>query len=101
MQIDFSQILLDLNGHPHADERHQPLTLRQAVITICSAPAQGDDALSTIDKYNIGKIGSTVARSTGPLDIPVEDIAILKDRSGKVFVSPALVYTIHQMLEGN
>ena len=72
------------------------MTLKSAIGTVCAVPVPGDDALSMVDKFRIGEIGATIYRG---LDISAEQVALVKERSAKVFNSPAMVFALHEALE--
>lgn len=96
MKIDFNQSLLGYDGSPIKDGETL-FTLKQAALTALKTVAPGDDSLAPLAKFELGSIGQTVAKD---LDLTVEQIASLKERIGKVFLSPEMVFAAWNALEG-
>ena len=97
MKIDFSQTLNSYDGTPFTMGDKETLTLKSACLQACSTPAPGDDQLPPMGKFHIGEIGAVIFKDMDP---STEQVSKLKARVEKVFLSPALVYAIHQALEG-
>lgn len=87
MSIDYSQILLRHSGQAWG-------TLGEALSQACDNNAPGDDALSPLARYRIGKIGDKV--NTGEQLTP-EEIKNISERVGKIYV-PGLVFLIYKAL---
>lgn len=82
MKIDFSQPIL------HIDGTDTGLTLGTASIQAMITPWPGDQDMPATDKVRLFDISLKV-HAGGEIDLPVEDLALLKARIGKV--SPQLV----------
>ena len=95
MKLNYSLLFADLDGNPFPDNNGKQLDLGHAIITSCSIPVAGDEALDMVAKYRVGEIAAIVHKG---LDLTAEQIASVKVRTAKAF-SPYLVYLIHEALE--
>jgi len=96
MKLNYDLPVCQLAGEPFTNERGKPLTLRETIVMSCSVALQGDEALSLVDKFKVGEIAATAYKG---LDLTTEQIAIVKDRSGKGIGNPVMLYVFHNMLE--
>ena len=85
MKRNLDQVMTDLDGKDFGDKA----TLKQVCFGAISTPMQGDDQIpldkkmkqySLLQKINAG----------GEVDLSAEDIALIKERGGKLF--PILVF---------
>jgi hypothetical protein len=102
MKIDFSTVLTNFDGTPYVsvpetkDAPAKYLTLKEVALMVLGAPLPDDQTLSPMDKFNLGRIGHAIATD---LELPVEDLAKLKDRIGKGVISPAIVFSAWNIFE--
>lgn len=89
MRIDFSQPILDL------DDTETGLTLGTASIQAMMTPAKGDEELAAGEKVRLFEIALKI--KAGADDLPVEDVAFIKARIGKLF-APLVVGRAYAML---
>jgi len=97
MTPNYSKILTDLNGIGFSDAQGNPLTLGAAVILAASVNLPGDDALGPLDKFRVGEMGMCAFRG-----LPMSDaqIAVAKDRIGKAYNNPMMVFMAFEALDG-
>lgn len=89
MKIDFSQPILDL------DDKETGLTLGGAAIQAMMSPIAGDERMEATEKVRLFELSLKI--KGGESEIPVEDIAFIKARIGKVF-APLVVGRAYAML---
>ena len=89
--INFNQPILDYSGTPFPG-----LTLKELALQACSAALPSDNESTATEKYAIGDLGMRIFRDE---TVTTEDILKLKDRMGKLFASPALVYALFNLLD--
>ena len=87
MEIDYKQTLLRTSGQAWG-------TLGEALAQACDNNAPGDETLSILAKYKIGKIGDKV--QCGEI-LSEEEIKKIAERVGKIYV-PGLVFAIYKAL---
>lgn len=90
MKIDFSQPILDL------DDKEVGLTLGGAAIQAMMTPTKEDDTMPASEKVRLFEISLKI-KGAAEIDIPVEDIAFIKGRIGKLF-APLVVGRAFAML---
>lgn len=109
MKINLDQPILDFKGNPVLIENSKdkdPLTLKSAFFTALSEPAletnaQGQNVpeqLPADQKMRMYKLCNTIING-GEVDLSVEDIAFIKERVGKVFISPLVYGRVSEILE--
>lgn len=102
MKIDFNQTLPGMDGEPlmyraqKPGETDHPLTLKEAAIMSIRATLPGDEMLDAIKKVELGSVGICLFKD---LDLTVEQVALVKDRIGKAFVSSELVTACFNAIE--
>ena len=107
MKINYETIIRQLDGEPFTEPdpkgkpgqdvpAQRPLTLGRAIITVCSLPLPGDEALDPVSKCAVGEIAVCAHKG---FPITAEQIATVKARAAKGYQSPVLVYLIHEALE--
>jgi hypothetical protein len=101
MKIDYDKTIDQLDGPPYTIETapgvpKKNLTLRTAIIFACSTALQTDEAMSMVDKFKIGECAMLAHKG---LDLAVEQVALMKERTAKVFNSPTLVYLLNEAFE--
>lgn len=89
MKIDFSQPILDL------DDKEVGLTLGSAAIQAMMSPVKEDESMPAAEKVRLFELSLKI--KAGDADLPVEDIAFIKARIGKIF-APLVVGRAFAML---
>lgn len=89
MKIDFSQPILDL------DDKEVGLTLGAAAIQAMMSPIREDESMPATEKVRLFELSLKI--KAGDADLPVEDIAFIKGRIGKIF-APLVVGRAFAML---
>ncbi|MER9188288.1 hypothetical protein [Mesorhizobium australicum] len=90
MKIDFSQPILDL------DDAETGLTLGSAAIQAMMTPMRDDENMQASEKVRLFELSLKI-KGNSKIDLPVEDVAFVKARIGKVF-APLVVGRAHAML---
>ena len=107
-KIDFSRVLQDFDGKdlPYIKpdgKTDGDLTLRKVAIEALLATLGGPDdraeQLSGQDKLKHAELARRIHRSSAPLTLKAEDVALLKDRIGRAW-QPVAVLGAFEMLEG-
>lgn len=98
MKLDYTKVLVNFDGEPFKDEKSQDMTLGFAIKTACRVQLPSDEQLSWQDKIAVGEIGMLVSKG---LELTVEQVATVKERSAKIFLSPELAFVINQSIENN
>lgn len=96
MKLNLDQTLTGFDGAPLKDG-DKTLDLKGAALIALKTVAPGDEHLAPLAKYDLGVIGAAIAKG---LDLTTEQVASLKDRIGKVFLSPELVHAAWDAIEG-
>lgn len=96
MKLNFDQPLIGFDGQPLKDGE-APLTLKGASLIALRTAIPGDDQLAPLTKFELGSLGAAIGRG---LDLTTEQAAQLKERIGKVFLSPEMVHAAWQAIEG-
>lgn len=99
MNVNFNRKLVDYRGRDILGDDGKPLTLRVAACTALTAVLQGDEKATLEDKLTReGLAGRTWRGETN--DLPIETVAVIKERINKVYPSPVLVAAAVRILEG-
>lgn len=98
MKVDFSQSFLGLDGNPII-ENGKNITLGDIAANILLADDQ-EEKLSGKDKALRGNLAMAIYAAKEPMDLPIEDVALIKDQIGKL-ATPLIVAQSWKMLEGN
>ncbi len=96
MKLDFDYKILDLEGKPIKDGE-KDTTLCSVVCAAMLATVPGDDQLPADDKVKMFRLAQT-AMKHGVQDVPIEDVAFLKKRIGKLF-GALIVGRVFDLLE--
>lgn len=101
MEINFSELILNLDGETIPDEKGESTTLGKlavgALLTVLPEHGQPEQ-ISPVDKCRYGKLAQDIYASQ-TVDLKVEDIALLKDRIGKAY-PPLAVMRAWDLLDG-
>lgn len=101
MKIDFDRVLTGLNGESIKDPRGTDIRLKDVCINaldyygadeLLKAPGQ--------EKYHRGQLAQRIYDASGPIEISVEDVALLKSLTGKIY-GPHVVMVVWDMLDSN
>lgn len=96
MQIDFSAVLMDLDGEtPLRIEGDTPLTLRLACVSALLNPRRPVSGVQQCDDFDLAKL---IKESDAALDLTAEQIVTLKDRISDV-PKPAQCYRAWAILD--
>lgn len=102
---DFDQVINDLDGNPipveigTKDEPNQvDMTLGIACITALNTVMPGDEHRSPVAKFEAHMLSQRIHRG-GEVALSVEELAMLKERTGKCFLSPAMMGPIWMLLD--
>lgn len=101
MKLPYSTILTDMAGNDiqtAAATEAAPakfLTFKDALITAFSVQHPEDERMTPADRYALGKLGFAIGKE---VDLPVDDVARVKDRVGKLLTGP-LVFVVWNLIE--
>lgn len=96
MKLNLDQPLLGYDAAPLQDGE-VTLTLKAVSLTALRTGIPTDKDLAPMAKYELGAMGAAIGKG---LDLTAEQVAALKDRIGKVFLSPELVHAAWTAIEG-
>lgn len=96
MTFDTTTLLLDRDADPLLFN-DKPMTLRAALLTAVDAQLSGDEASDGSAKMHLYRLGMTIHTETD-VDLPAEDIALLKERVVKCF-GPIVVGRVFELLD--
>ena len=96
MKINFDSTLKDFEGRPILDSDGTPWTLRKAALGCLNVPLQGDDAMSPLEKVQLGLIGVAIVKGE---DITAGDADKLKARISRVLVAPVVAWAVNEAIE--
>lgn len=109
MIVDFTKLILGLDGKAILEvgetgkEGSKPLTLASIAINSLLSPlpdARGQpEQMDATSKVRFAVLAEKIFKSTGPMDVTVEDVAAIKDRIGRAF-GPLPVMRACALLEG-
>ncbi len=97
MLINFDKTIKALDG-TDLQEGGQPVLFKDLIVGALLANHADEPGLSGMAKFNRGKLAEKVFAG-GDLELPVEDIAIIKDMIGK-YCTPLVVFQIFDYIEG-
>lgn len=92
MKIDFSAPIRNFEG-----DAIENLTLGTASIQSLMTPVKGDEDMPVLDKVRYFKLASAL-HGAAEIDLPIEDVALIKERVGKVF-TVLVVGRVFELLE--
>lgn len=90
MKIDFTAPITDLAGKPveTRDDSGEPVPMTLATVAIHAllTPLPGahgqPELLTAMDKVRHGQLAQAIYNASGPIDVPIKDVAMLKERIG-------------------
>lgn len=93
MKIDFKQVMMSVFNKPLTDEeidesgvvKKKDLTLGAVAMSALLARLDGDDKLSGEKKAQRHSLAHQIVNASEPLELKVEDVALIKDLIGKGF----------------
>ena len=89
-------IIHTLEGVPYQAQDGKDLTIKAAIILVCSVPIEEDKQLDYLKKAMVGEIALAAHKG---LRLTSEQITTAKQRVAKVFDSPVLVHLLHEALD--
>ena len=97
MKIDFNQKIMNLDGTAplKKGDSETYYLLGDAAAEVLLVPEQGTDGL---ERAKRGALAIDIARRKGVMDLPIEDVALIKKRIGEV-MGPLVVTQAWPMLE--
>ncbi len=96
MQLDLDEKILDLEGKPLKDA-DKDMTLCSVVCAAMLATVPEDQNLPADKKVKMFRLAQ-IAIKRGKQDLPIEDVAFLKERIGKLY-GPLVVGRVYDILE--
>lgn len=112
MKIDFSRPIKALDGTDRTERRKrknaqgieeevvEPIRLCDVCITALDRQLEKEPALTPKEKYRRGHLAQRCYGAKEPINIDVEDVALLKELVGITFLSNILVAEVWDMLDG-
>ena len=100
MKLNFKQTLKDFDGTPlkiQTEDGIVNMTLGIAIVRSLQASLQGDETIPPMDKVKLGMMGVAVNKG---LELPIEDVAKIKERICRVFASPVVAWALNEAIEG-
>jgi len=94
--IDFTTILTDLEGSSIMDNGRL-VTLGRAAMMALIGQVPEDQSMTGEDRFRFARLAEKVMDNPAA-KLPVEDVALIKDRIGKFF-SPVVVYRAWPLLD--
>lgn len=82
MKIDLSTQLKDVWGKPIVDETGAPIALCHVLVNAAHAHYEGDQFSDGAAKAKLAILAKKLAVD-GEVDLPIEDIALIKERVGR------------------
>lgn len=101
MKIDFSHVFHGLDDKPLLREDGKPWTLADVSITALLRDTREEAERAPLpaeQKFKHGLLAEKIAKAKEPLDITVEEAALLKHRIGEIFTS-LFVMTAWRLLD--
>ena len=98
MKIDFSKELIGYDGEP-LKEGDKIITLAMVCCNALGNPAPDEAQLPGEEKARRFDLAVAVYASKGPLDLKVEQVALIKSLIGKLY-GPMVVGPVWKLLEG-
>lgn len=95
MKVKFDTVLTNLKGEPLKDGKDD-LTAASAIGTAMLATMPDDTSLTSKDKMRMFRLAQ-VACQGGVQEVPVEDVAFIKERVGKLY-GPLVVGRVFELL---
>ena len=108
MKIDFSKQILKLDGQPLIQEerdeqgkivRSEILLLKEVSTNALLAPNRAPDAGDGSEAVKKFALAMDIYKATGPLEVKVEDAALLKGAIAKLY-APLVVGRAFELIEG-
>jgi len=97
VKIDFSSQITALSGEAICIEE-KPMTLGHMAIEALCAPLPNEQT-SGEQKVRRAKLAERIFGSSAPIDVSVEDVALIKDRIGQGYPSALLVMRAWSLLD--
>lgn len=101
MELRVNELIQYVDGEVWKDEDGK-LTLGKILKFAIRRPIQGDNQ-DGVKTYHLGQLWDQIQSSEkipdGALDLPVEDVALLKERIAKTVADPVLVKRVWDALE--
>lgn len=112
MKIDFDKEIVDLDGKPIKETRQMvredgvvvtmetdEIRTLKSVCRFALSWTFNDEKVEGDEKFKRFSLAERIVTATGPIDVKVEEIALLKSLIGKAF-GPVIVGRAYQILEG-
>jgi len=100
MKVDFSQKFKDFDGKAIKALNGKDADLRGAAVDALNALFMDEQGLSGEDKVKRYTLAKKVCANDDPVDVTVEEVALIKKLVGKAF-APLIVAQAWNMLEGD
>lgn len=94
MKIEISPQILGLDGAPLLEG----FTVKEAMIQSLVTALPGDERLTGMQKFEAFNLATKINSADNFVDLSIEDMKLIKDRSGKMF-SPVAMARVWQALE--
>lgn len=101
MKINFGTELISYDGRPIEDLDESGKSVRLHLGTICARAlvmVGKDEELTGQQKFDRTKVALKIHDNRDGVDLTVEEVAMIKDVTGRVF-NPAVVFAIWTLLE--
>lgn len=108
MKLNLDQPILDFDGKemPQRKDSKDPMTLKYVFFTALSEPSletnvrgeQIPENLNVDQKMKMYKLCSEVVKG-GEIDFVVDDLTLMKERVGKIFISPLIYGRVCEILD--
>ncbi len=98
MKVDFNQKILNLEGKPMRNKMNKEITLEYICAQVLCMFAEKD--VTGQERFKRFILAEKIIKHDGDLDLPVEDVALLKELIGKTYI-PLIVGRAFRILEEN
>jgi len=98
MKIDFSQVIMTLEGVPMKGAQGVEFTLRSACVVALDAITEEAKQVDAKEKYRRGALAARIYRTKEPINLSAEEIVLLKELVGKLF-GPRVVHEVWNVLD--
>ena len=83
-KVDFTQVLMGIDGKPLNGDVKPALTLGDIAVTALHSTIEEDKTMSGLDKFKMDELARKIYKSKAAT-LSVEDLATIKTRIGKVY----------------
>jgi hypothetical protein len=100
MKIDFNAPIKALDGGDRKDEKGDVFRLRDACVTALDrAPEDETKKVDAKEKYRRGHLAQRIYGAKEPIALDAEDVALVKNLVGRIFMSNLIVAEVWDMLD--